>query len=248
MDVNVAHACKSRMDHVRNTRNVVILAPKSAFIEHIKSCIERNRPWLIVERVEDPGQLCGLFPFSVALILSDVTYLEALEAKSVTLRRIHPLAKIAVFTEGNVLHAQDLVGIFTSSLIRGIIPLDARMDAMFSIMELIIQGGEYFPRRYVEEFRHLSDRREEAKASAEKMCEPEVEGLAELTPRENQILSLVARGLQNKLVAAELTLSENTVKIHVHNIISKLRVHNRTAAAARWQKRHMHADHPSRMS
>jgi DNA-binding NarL/FixJ family response regulator len=45
-------------------------------------------------------------------------------------------------------------------------------------------------------------------------------------------LELVARGTPNKLIATEFGLSEHTVKIHMHNIIRKLRVHNRTEAAA----------------
>jgi DNA-binding CsgD family transcriptional regulator len=39
-------------------------------------------------------------------------------------------------------------------------------------------------------------------------------------------------GLQNKIIAAKMDLSEHTVKVHVHNIIRKLKVHNRTQAAA----------------
>ncbi|WP_323131382.1 response regulator transcription factor [Sinorhizobium medicae] len=52
---------------------------------------------------------------------------------------------------------------------------------------------------------------------------------------------MVSRGLQNKIIAAEIRLSENTVKIHLHNIITKLGAHNRTEAAARFrslQERH----------
>jgi DNA-binding NarL/FixJ family response regulator len=39
-------------------------------------------------------------------------------------------------------------------------------------------------------------------------------------------------GLQNKIIAVKMELSEHTVKVHVHNIIRKLKVHNRTQAAA----------------
>ena len=53
-----------------------------------------------------------------------------------------------------------------------------------------------------------------------------------LTEREREILERVARGNQNKIIAADLGLSEHTVKIHLHNIIRKLGVHNRTEAAA----------------
>lgn len=53
-----------------------------------------------------------------------------------------------------------------------------------------------------------------------------------LTVRECEVLHMVSRGCQNKIIAAELDLAENTVKIHLHNIIRKLAVSNRTQAAA----------------
>lgn len=52
-----------------------------------------------------------------------------------------------------------------------------------------------------------------------------------LTGREKEVLELVARGFQNKAIAANLKLSENTVKLHIHHIITKLGAHNRTEAA-----------------
>lgn len=55
--------------------------------------------------------------------------------------------------------------------------------------------------------------------------------LDRLTTRERQILELVAKGYQNKVIATLLELSENTVKQHIHHIISKFGVHNRTEAA-----------------
>jgi DNA-binding CsgD family transcriptional regulator len=53
-----------------------------------------------------------------------------------------------------------------------------------------------------------------------------------LTPREAQVLRLVAAGRTNKAIAAELVLSERTVDRHVSNIFSKLRVSSRSAATA----------------
>ena len=53
-----------------------------------------------------------------------------------------------------------------------------------------------------------------------------------LTPRELQVLRLVAAGRTNKLIAAELVVSERTVDRHVSNIFSKLRVSSRSAATA----------------
>ena len=53
-----------------------------------------------------------------------------------------------------------------------------------------------------------------------------------LTPREREVLRLVAAGRTNKAIAAELVLSERTVDRHVSNIFAKLAVSSRTAATA----------------
>jgi two-component system, NarL family, response regulator LiaR len=52
-----------------------------------------------------------------------------------------------------------------------------------------------------------------------------------LTPREREVLSLVGRGMANKLIARELGLAEKTVKAHVSSILAKLGVADRTQAA-----------------
>ena len=54
---------------------------------------------------------------------------------------------------------------------------------------------------------------------------------SDLTPRERDVLDWVAEGLSNKQIAATLGLSPGTVRIHVSNILAKLHVENRTAAA-----------------
>ncbi|SPJ25975.1 CsgBAC operon transcriptional regulatory protein [Palleronia abyssalis] len=56
-------------------------------------------------------------------------------------------------------------------------------------------------------------------------------GAALLSDREREVLKALQRGLPNKLIADELRLSENTVKIHVRNVMRKLGVTNRTMAA-----------------
>lgn len=63
---------------------------------------------------------------------------------------------------------------------------------------------------------------------------PEPEGLYdELTPREREVLRLLADGLSNKEIAARLAISEHTVKFHVNAVLGKLDSDTRTEAVVR---------------
>ena len=57
--------------------------------------------------------------------------------------------------------------------------------------------------------------------------------LGELTPRERQVLQLLAEGLPNKAIAHRLSISEHTVKYHVNAILGKLDAQSRTEAVIR---------------
>jgi DNA-binding NarL/FixJ family response regulator len=63
-----------------------------------------------------------------------------------------------------------------------------------------------------------------------------VDPLAELSEREVDVLTLIANGCTNQEIAADLAISENTVRYHLKNIYGKLGVTNRTEAAAIYLK------------
>ncbi len=64
-----------------------------------------------------------------------------------------------------------------------------------------------------------------------------------LSPREREVLRLVADGLSNKAIASELGISEKTVKTHLTSVFHRIGVRDRTAAAA-WAHEHRVADLP----
>ena len=66
---------------------------------------------------------------------------------------------------------------------------------------------------------------------------PSDDQVEHLTPRESQVLALLAEGLSNKGIADRLAISDQTVKFHVASIIAKLGATNRTDAVRRAVRR-----------
>ena len=95
--------------------------------------------------------------------------------------------------------------------------------------------------RIVGEFRTLgSARASDIETDAVVLAEPRggVEPLSEpLTPRELEVLALVAEGLSNKAIADQLGISDQTVKFHVSSIAGKLGAVSRTDAVRRAVRR-----------
>ncbi len=71
-------------------------------------------------------------------------------------------------------------------------------------------------------------------AVVEHLCSEQNQVQKILSNREQEVLDLLARGKSNKDIAEKLMITPRTVKYHVSSIFSKLKVKNRTEAAAKW--------------
>ena len=103
----------------------------------------------------------------------------------------------------------------------GFLLKDAPEDQLLAGIRIVADGGSLFApavtRRLIERF-----------AGTRPATPPP--NLAELTPRELEVLGLVARGLSNAEIAAELVVSEHTTKTHVAHILQKLDLRDRVQA------------------
>jgi DNA-binding NarL/FixJ family response regulator len=130
---------------------------------------------------------------------------------------------IVVIAEADELPiAEMLVGRFH---LRGYIPITSTMEVAAAALQLVIAGGTYVP--------HIWNRdRLPMPMPLDRMPEETHSTPAvKLTPREQAVLELVQQGLANKIIAFRLGMSQSTVKAHVHNIIAKFNVRNRTEVA-----------------
>jgi DNA-binding NarL/FixJ family response regulator len=103
----------------------------------------------------------------------------------------------------------------------GFLLKDAPEEQLVAGIRIVAGGGSLFAptvtRRLIERF-----------AGARSSARPT--SLEELTPRELEVLRLVARGLSNAEIAATLVVSEHTVKTHVAHILQKLDLRDRVQA------------------
>jgi DNA-binding NarL/FixJ family response regulator len=127
-----------------------------------------------------------------------------------------PIIMIVEVDETNT--AEALVGRFA---VQGYIPTSSSMKVAAAALRLVVAGGRYFPTNP-----------DHGSSPALTSTDPTVGGtrFAKLTPREEEVLSVLGRGAQNKIIAYRLGMSLSTVKAHVHSIIRKLNVRNRTEA------------------
>jgi len=140
-----------------------------------------------------------------------------------------PNASITLMIDENSAGIHELNSLFDSKQVQGLLPFSLKLDVWLAVIWLLLNGGEYYPSTIARSMEKAStgkamSHNNHAKGAAGPM--------KTLTLREHQILELLSEGLQNKIIADRLALSEHTVKVHVHNLIRKLRVHNRTQAAA----------------
>jgi DNA-binding NarL/FixJ family response regulator len=130
---------------------------------------------------------------------------------------------IVVIAEADELRAAEmLVGRFH---LQGYIPISSTMEVAAAALHLVIAGGTYVPCMW-------DGDRPPVQMPLDRMPEGTAAAPADkLTPRERAVLDLMEQGMANKIIAFRLGMSQSTVKAHVHNIIAKFNVRNRTEAA-----------------
>jgi DNA-binding NarL/FixJ family response regulator len=139
--------------------------------------------------------------------LSGLDVLRALSAKQIRPRTV---LLTAIVRDAEVMEAVKLG-------VRGIVLKESSPDVLVDCVRRVHRGEQWIERETVTRaLQHVLES-ESAERDAAEM----------LTPREIEIVRMVARGLRNKAIAEQLSISEGTVKVHLHNVYEKLGVDGR---------------------
>jgi DNA-binding NarL/FixJ family response regulator len=136
----------------------------------------------------------------------------------------HP-AKIPLVILSDIEDIEDVVEAIRHG-VRGYIPTSLDVAEAAVAIRFVQAGGTFVPTNAV--MRSPQDKQERAHANV-----PRVENARFdlLTPREREVAARLSQGMANKIIAHELRISEHTVKVFVHRILTKLNATNRTEVA-----------------
>lgn len=102
----------------------------------------------------------------------------------------------------------------------GFLPADITVEVAAHALHLVAAGGRYFPADTLLSARQAIEATQASKTAVDLF-----------TPRQVAVIDALRRGKANKVIAYELNVCESTVKVHVRNIMKKLKAKNRTEVA-----------------
>lgn len=217
-------------------RTLLFVGPSSIMSGAMVAAIETEFPFIRVEHAASLRSALDQFEAPLRLLLVDLHLAHELSSLSGEVLKLHPTSAFAIVTDSDLRGSGERLHAIDTRIVRGVLPMNVSLDVLLSMLRIILRGGTYFA-----SIPYSNQERASAEIhGAHLIHDPNLQvagamrgkTMHQLTKRENEILARIALGNQNKIIAAALGLSEHTVKIHIHNIITKLGVHNRTEAVA----------------
>lgn len=222
-------------------RRLLFIAPRHAFYQSACRAFESYFTGTAVDMIEAlPGPEFADATVDLVLLTPQVSNSRSDLIRGC--RQQFPRASIVLIADGTQFSTSNELPV------QGILQPNLPLEVWFAVVQLVLAGGEYLfhaatassssrpadpaPPTNVTPIKIATTAEDTAKSLflGREMGGPGT--LSTLTSREWEILLWISEGYQNKLIANRMALSEHTVKAHVHNLIAKLHVTNRTQAAA----------------
>lgn len=209
-------------------RKVVVVDDHAAVRAGIRAVLERSGSYEVVaERDSSDGLEVVLWNAEVDVLIIDFKIPAALSTTAVISRVTRLFPKLAVlvfsgFEDGERVQAAMLAGA------DGYLPKSVHIDKLLEAIESVCAGETYVHPRLQRALVELA-----VNASSEQH-----RAVESLSPREHEVLTALARGLENKEIAAHVGVSVGTIKTYLSRICKKLGLTRRTQAALFGAKSH----------
>ncbi len=213
-----------------------------------RSCLIRilrgELPEIAIHDIATSDELVGIIEKHINLVVINIENCCMTDAwVAVNLAYIHqlrPETSLMLLTQLDEASITDATVSEISRLgVKGYTTNSAPVEVVLAAIRLILAGGAYYPRSVIIDDcdRSNSVSAENAgqlslpaSARGEEALDTGETAMIGFTERERQVLATLRRGLPNKIIASELDLSENTIKVHISHIMRKLNATNRTEA------------------
>jgi len=205
---------------------VLVVDDHTLFRRGLKALLDGDERFAVVGEAGDAGeaqrQAAALQP-DVILLDNHLPGVKGVDALA-GLREVAPQARMLMLTVSE--DESDLAAALRGGA-RGYLLKTADSDLLASAIERAMQGASTISPEMTGK---LVDAFQTLRAGADEAA-VEADPIHSLSPREQQILSHIARGASNKEIARALDIAETTVKIHVQHILRKLKLSSRVQAA-----------------
>lgn len=207
---------------------LALAAPSAMLLAGLETLVMRDGAFTVVERIarlDDIGETLEGADVDVVVAVVDAPALFALpssggEGDPATAGSVH---RWVLLVDADARE----VAAWVNRGARAVLPRDAEGDEILAAIEAVHAGLAVVPAAVAHALTAASPRSTPRLTNGVAPSPP-----AALSPREREILALVAEGMGNKIVAARLGISEHTVKTHVASIFQKLGADTRAEAVA----------------
>lgn len=203
---------------------ILIFSPYWLFLEGFASFFKNEQNFELVGETSDESELFELASSSRPdVVLMDIDYFE--DSEFVVLRDLTnalPEASIIVFS--SVESEEDLIAVIANGA-KGFLSKTITKSKLIASLKALQRGEAIISRKMV-----MTIVTEFSKMAQNELMYEEKD-IAKLTYREFEVLKCLENRATNREIAKKLFISENTVRVHVHNILKKLNAQNRREAA-----------------
>ena len=208
---------------------VIVHHQTNLLIEGLRKALQKRAPEFTLRDLQGMPDACA----QASLILvpvqqADADAIESLMQPFARIMAANPKAPVlAIVQDGAADVAEELI----QRNVTGIITADSSIEMMIAALRFALAGGRFAPPVLARTQAAPQNQTPCPQTMRAETLELTSHHDTAFTPREIEVLHRLRQGLQNKIIAYELGISESTVKVHLRNVMKKLHASNRTQVA-----------------